>query len=232
MGESFKPPSSNEGMDLESDSHIYELETLCKELKSSAFTVKKIGDGVLLVGIRIPKRSLANKLTGRYRANWSEKLVGYEEEVQRIVRKGSEDNQLWYGPLYAPKPKYNLTPGMVPLFWWPIDLDVIEAIFFHDLLLFSVYNPAHLAAKLREAGFSVESLKGRRGLKVEKKLGDKTAVVEGFEYFTHLITGQFWKEETVVRALSSMAERTEFETTPPHTKIVMQIQQQFGPKPA
>jgi hypothetical protein len=32
----------------------------------------------------------------------------------------------------------------VPLFWWPLDVEAIEAILFHDVWVFSVYNPAHL----------------------------------------------------------------------------------------
>lgn len=46
-----------------------------------------------------------------------------------------------------PASEYQLGPGMVPMFWWPIDLRVIRDIFFYDVALFSVYNPVHLMHK-------------------------------------------------------------------------------------
>jgi hypothetical protein len=228
IAESFNLSDSNEGVNLESDLHVNELQRLCKELRTSTSEFRKVGDGHLLFGTRFTKRSLASKLLGRYKVKQDEMYPGNGEQVQRILRKGAEDNEIWVGLLYGPNPEYVLTPGMVPLFWWPLDLSVIEAILFHDVWVFSVYNPAHLAAKLRRAGFEVESLKGECGLKVEKKLGDKTLTIERFDYFTHLITGQFWNEETVVEILSSTAEKAEREATPPHTKIEMRVQQHFG----
>lgn len=231
IGASFNWSGPNESVVLEYDSHISELEALCKGVKTSSFTFRKVGDGHLLIVTELTKRSLANKLTEGYKIDFNDKLGGFEEEVARIVRKGADDNELWIGPLHGLDSKYRLTPGMVPMFWWPLDLDVIEALLFGDLLLFSAYNPAHLAAKLRAAGFEVEVLKGRRGLKVEKRVGDMICTLEGLDYFTHLVTGQFWREEAVVEALSSVSKRVEDGTIPPHTRIEMQIQQHFGPRP-
>lgn len=231
MSKSFILPNADRTVDLENDLHIDELEALCKELKTSAVTFRKVGDGYFLFGMRILKRSLASKLMGRYTFSTSEKLAGLTQEAQSIIRKGSLDNEWWVGSLNKLGSEYNLTPGMVPLFWWPLDLGVIEAILFQDVWLFSVYNPAHLAAKLRNVGFEVESLKGQRGLRVEKKLGNKTLCIEQFDYFTHLITGQFWKEEAVVEMLSTFADRVEREAVSPYTKIEMRIQQHLGPKP-
>jgi hypothetical protein len=169
---------------------------------------------------------------GCYKFDTSEKLASLTQEAQGIMRKGSPDNEWWVGSFNKLRSEYTLTPGMVPLFWWPLDLGVIEALLFQDVWLFSVYNPAHLAAKLRSAGFEVESLRGQRGLRVEKKTGNKTLSIEQFDYFTHLITGQFWKEEAVVEMLGNFADRVERESVPPYTKIEMRIQQHLEPRPA
>src|ERR687886_131826 len=114
-------------------------------------------------------------------------MHSFEEEVQHLLDKESTENEIWRGSFNDPTSEYSLTPGMVPLFWWPLDLDVIKGVLFHDALLFSVYNPVHLVAKLRDAGFEVESLKGQRGLRVKKTLEDRTLVIENFDYFTHLV---------------------------------------------
>jgi len=224
IGESFKLPDPNIGMDLESEYHIGKLETFCKELKPSSFTFKKIGDGLLMAGIRIRKRTLSSKIMGPYRVNLSERIHGVEEETQRILDKESTENELWISSFNDATSEYRLTPGMVPLFWWPLDLGVIRGLLFHDAFLFSVYNPAHLIAKLRGAGFEVEFLKGQRGLKVEKTLGDKTIAVENFTYFIHLVTEQFFDEKAVVESLVRFSERAESEAVPPFTRVEMQIE--------
>ena len=62
IGESFDFPDPNERMDVETDLHVNKLQTLYQRLKTSSFTFKKIGDGLLMMGIRTGKRSLASKL--------------------------------------------------------------------------------------------------------------------------------------------------------------------------
>lgn len=143
MGESFSLPDPDLGMDLESEFQLHELNALCKELKRSAFTFRKVGDGHLIFGMRIARRSLASKLMGSYKTNWTEKLDGLEEEVQHIIRKESDDNELWLNPLYSSERGLSPTVGTVPLFWWPLDLDVIKAILFNGVLLFSAYSVSH-----------------------------------------------------------------------------------------
>lgn len=59
----------------------------------------------------------------------------------------SAENEVWHGLYNDPASEYQLGPGMVPMFWWPIDLRVIRDIFFYDVALFSVYNPVHLMHK-------------------------------------------------------------------------------------
>lgn len=227
MARPFNRPS-HEKANLESETHIAELEALCKGLNTSSFASESVGDGLLLVGTRLVKRSLANRLLEDYRSNWVQKSVGIEDEVPRILLEGSAENEVWVGSLYNSKPEYGLTPGMVPMLWWPIDLGVIESILFHDVMLFYFYNPAHLFAKLRDAGFEVETLRGQRSYQVTKKLGDLRLTLDGLGYFTQLITRQFWEEGAVVEALRRTAEKVKRDAVPPNTRIQMNIEQHFG----
>lgn len=231
MAEPFNRPNTD-GAKLESETHILELEAFCQRLNTSSFASEKVGDGLLLVGTRLVKRSLANRLLEGYKFDWVRRSAGIEEEVPRILLEGSAENEVWVGSLYNSKPEYGLTPGMVPMFWWPIDLAVIESILFQDVMLFYFYNPVHLFVKLREAGFEVEAVKGQRGYRVTKKLGDLRLTLDGLGYFTHLIIRQFWDEEAVVEALSRTAEKAERDAVPPNTRIQMNVQQHFGRPPA
>jgi hypothetical protein len=232
IGESFDLPNPKDGLDVESDAHLDMLQALYKGLKTSSFTFHKIGDGLLLMGIKTAKRSLAGKLMGRRWENWNGKMHGLEEEVQRLLDKESAENEIWSWYFNDPTSEYQLTPGAVPLFWWPLDVDVIKAIVFHEALVLSFYNPVHLVTKLRDAGFKVKLLGGRRGIKVEKAIGDNILAVENFDYFTNLVTGKFFDEQAVVESLISLSEKAESKGVPPYTKIEMQIHQHFRSKPA
>jgi len=232
IGGSFDLPGPTDGLNVETDAHLDKLPTLCKGLKPSSFTFEKIGDGLLLMGIKTAKRSLASKLMTPIGSSWNNKMHGLEGEAQHLLDRESTENEIWFGGINVPTSEYQLTPGAVPLFWWPLDLDVIKAILFHEALVLSVYNPVHLVTKLRNAGFKAESLAGQRGIKVEKVIGDKTLVIENFDYFINLVTGHFFDEQAVVESLTSFSEKAESTGMPPYTKIEMQIQQHFGPKPA
>jgi len=224
-------PGPERRIDLEANHHKHELETLVSDLNPSSFTYKKIGDGLLMTGLRTRKRTLSSKLMAQHTFAWNGTKDGFEEAVQCIVDRESAENEIWYGLYNNPTSEYRLGPGMVPMFCWPIDLQAIRDIFFYDVALFSVYNPVHLMHKLREAGFNVKSLRGQRGLKVEKVVGDRAFAVEDLGYFTTLITGEFFDEESVVECLRSTSEMAVRAAVGPYTRIEMQIEEYFGSKP-
>ena len=227
---SFDTSEPKRRMDLETNQHKHQLEALVSDLKVSSFTYKKIGDGLLMTGLRTRKRTLSNKLMARGTFAWNGKKCGLKEAIQDIVDQESTENEFWHGLYNNPTSEYRLGPGMVPMFWWPIDLRAVRDIVFYDVALFSIYNPIHLMHKLRRAGFDVESLRGQRGLRVKKVVGHKTLAVEDFDYFTTLITGAFFDEESVIECLRSTSEMAEREAVAPYTRIEMQIEEHFGSK--
>jgi hypothetical protein len=225
MGDTFEFSGLEGSMELHHDPRVDELNVFCKGLKTSAFAYRKIGDGLLLFGTRTPKRSLSSKLLGGAPSGWASKLQGIEHGAQSIMDKESADNEIWIGALNNQNTEYQLTPGMVPIFFWPLDAATIEDVLFHNVEIYYLYNPAHLAAKLRLAGFEVICIPGQRGLKVEKRLGDAILRVESLSYFAHLVTREFWDEEAVVETLCGMVRSVEQGDISPNAKIRMDIRQ-------
>lgn len=225
--------AGKERTEIDGDYWGKDLETLCKESKTSTFTTRKVSDGLLLLGIRSAQRSLANKLLEDVSFDWTDKLQGSTEYVQSLIDKDfGDDNRILLGAIHDPDHEYHLTAGMVPLFWWPIDLDVLREIFFYDIHVIHIYNPAHFAAKLRRAGFEVESIEGQRGFKVQKKVGGGILTLENFECFVYLVTNHFWFEDAVVESLSRMVEWVNDRAEPPHPmEVKLDMQQHFGPRP-
>ena len=232
MGTPFEFSDPEGSMELDHDPRVEELDVLCKKLKTSAFAYRKIGDGLLLVGTRTAKRSLSSKLLGGNPPGWTVRLQGLEHEAQRIMDQKSSDNEIWLGALNDPNTEYQLAPGMVPLFLWPLDTATIEDMYFQNVVIYYLYNPVHLAGKLRRAGFDVISIPGQRGFKVEKRLGDVSLKLENLRYFTHLVTHELWDEDAVVETLNGMVRSVEGGDISPNAKIRMDIRHHTGPKPA
>ena len=120
-------------MELHHDPRVDELSEFCKELKTSTFAYRKIGDGLLLVGTRTAKRSLSSKLLGDALPGWSSKLHVVKPGLQSIMDEESADNEIRIGALNDPNTEYRLIPGMAPIYFWPLDVATIEDILFHEV---------------------------------------------------------------------------------------------------
>jgi hypothetical protein len=225
MGDTFEFAGPEASMELHHDPRIEELSEFCKELKTSTFSHRKIGDGLLLFGTRTAKRSLSSKLLGGAPPGWTSKLQGTERGAQRIMNKDSANNELWIGAFSDTNTEYRLVPGRAPILFWPLDAATIEDILFHKAEIYHLYNPAHLLAKSRRAGFEVMPIPGQRGFKVEKRIGDTIFSVENLRYYTHLVTREFWDEDVVVEALCGAARSVEQGDISPNARIRMDFRQ-------
>lgn len=209
------------------DHEYEELEALWRETKTSSTTYRRVGDGLLLVGLKHRKRKLSSKVSDRTDYDFARIFQGLVEEAQQIMLTDSEDNQIILGQLQASTSDYYLEFGAVPLFWWPIDLDLVKDILFHDTQIITLYNPAHLADKLRNNGFEVKSRDGQMGLEVSKKVGEGNLQFGGFDHFIGMMSRQLWSEESIVQSLVNIVEQVENLGVSVPTKIEFHIQQGF-----
>jgi hypothetical protein len=161
-----------------------------------------------------------NQATGLLSGEWGNLLAVYT-----WMNKASANNELWIDAFNDTNIEYRLIPGMAPIFFWPLDAATIEDILFHKAEIYYLYNPAHLVAKLRRAGFEVMPIPGQRGLKVEKRICDTIFRVENLSYYTHLGTREFWDEDVVVEALCGAARSVEQGDISPNAKMRMDFRQ-------
>jgi gamma-glutamylcysteine synthetase len=87
--------------------------------------------------------------------------------------------------------------GSIPLFWWPIKAEVIKSIVLQDVLIFSIYNPAHLFEKLKAEGFEIV-MESPQGIELRKSVDGSLVTFENFSYFMHLVQHSFIPEDTVL----------------------------------
>jgi len=167
------------------------------------FAYEKAGDGLLLIGYADGARKLSSRLLRNRDVDFNVKLKGIANPVIHILKKDSKDNTIVMNWIHLSRnSEYAIAPGMIPLFWWPIDRVLLRKIVFREALVLTAFNPAFLMSKLRSLNLSVEWEKSTGNLRVSTQLKDGRSVeVRGMPYFIMLIQRYLLDENAVVEAI-------------------------------
>jgi hypothetical protein len=205
MGESFEPLAFRGRLEVAQESYYPSLMRIGEALEGSLSAFEICGDGLLLAAFRTDKAtSLFDKLLN-YTGDTKTKFQGIESQVHRLIdpRQGDTvDNANRLDMVIFGK---RTLPGAIPLCWCPVDPVLIKKLLFQDVTVVSLYNPAHLARKLREKGFTVTPLpKGE--FDVRKVVGGAEMSLRGFDFFRRLVQEHLIAEEVVVDTMSHINE--------------------------
>lgn len=116
--------------------------------------------------------------------------------------------------------------GSLPLFWWPIDVAFLESVYFSEVLLFSIYNPVHLIAKLRQAGFDVSNT-GQKYPNVKKRMNGGFAEFENFSFFVNCAQRSLMRDEKIVELLQASVQKTQELKTSGPVRVELNIVPMF-----
>ena len=228
MAESFVLPKIIQSVEIEAKYHTDELNDLSKTLSKSTIAYRKAGDGLLLVGLKRRRSySLYANLFGRLLSEWADYLSDLPKHVVLLCDSGQSGQESNTNSITISHLVPHMMIGAVPMFWWPVEIDMLRRIFFREVVVFSIYNPAHLARKLRSLGFEV-SLVAKGDLAAVKYMGDKEARIEGIRYFTESIRFFLLHEEFVVTTIAKMLDEMERGTIPVQSRMEMAILQTYG----
>lgn len=195
-------------MTLDEDRHLKSFSTALKSAKVGRYSFYPIADGLMLVAYRQRRCSLARALSRKTPSDLTSRIEG-EPDLTQIALPGSADNALVisnfaYGETGHP---IHLL-GTMPLFWWGLDLELIRQVLFQEMVVVTLFNPAHLISKLQQKGFDVSMSSEDGRLRVSRTYGGGRVTVEGMEYFKNLITHGLYSEEIVVEMIDSVASQT------------------------
>jgi hypothetical protein len=192
-------------MTLDEDRHLKSFSAALASAKTGRYSFTAIADGLMVAAYRQRKCSLARALTRKTPSNLASRITN-QPDLTRIALPGSANNALVisdfaYGDTGHP---IHLL-GTVPLLWWDLELELIRQLMFQELVVVTLFNPAHLISKLQQKGFDVSMSSEDGTLKVSRTSGDGRVTVEGMEYFKNLITHGLYSEEMVVEMIDSVA---------------------------
>jgi hypothetical protein len=223
MSEALKqqPPDSN--TDIHDAYCFDELSKMSSRIKTSPHAYQQIGPGLLLIAIRAQQRSFVRRvMTQVPAADIVQRLKGLSDAVIGLFDPNTKpDNRLIIGGV-----KTTIDAAAVPVFWWSIDLDFAERLYFRELELVTAYNPAHLIGRLRSEGFEVESIEN--GDRLDYRLSRTLAVgsrveIGGMWFFLQMIQSHLMKEDKVLEMLLSLIHSANEGTLPSNSRIDLSL---------
>ncbi len=180
-----------------------ELNRLIGDSSRKSMRTRKAGDGLLLVALRMPKSQLlSRKLLSSKKFEVGKKLDGMAAVTSSILDQKSPDNALVVSELgVSSKGVVGFLRGTVPLYWWPLKFDDLKDIAFSNVIILTLYNPAHFWRRLRKKGFQLTIGERARITTIKKPVRGRWAAIYNFDYLQSFITHYLMSEDSVIEML-------------------------------
>jgi hypothetical protein len=225
------PPGVPEGLfennKIDDGYHVSSLKNLSDSLDTSDVAYEHVGSGLLLIGLNVlPEASLSERLLGADGIDFKARLEQVVEHAVKLVHFKSCNNSIRFGEIST-----GFMPGCAPPFWLPINIRFLRKLYFQGVVVSTIYNPAHVLERFRDAGLTVTQSKDGSSYQIEKTLApDRRLILEHSNWFLEVIQHHLMKEEKVIECVVAIMEKMEEGHIPPNTKVQMVINTHVFPE--
>jgi hypothetical protein len=224
MADAVKNSVPDSQSEIHNSYHFDDLKKITDGLLRRSHAYSQIGSGLLIIAVRPSyARSFSRRVMSEVAGEGVvQRLVGLSERVMALFDPNAKpDNCLILGRI-----KTTADADTVPLFWWSVDVDLAERVYFRDIEVLTAYNPAHLIARLRSLGFEVETIARQVGpdyrIALSPVRGGRIEI-GGLWYFLRMIHNHLMKEEKVVEMLLSLVSSAENGTIPINSRVEISV---------
>jgi hypothetical protein len=229
MSSSFEVPEAAEKFEFRHDTYINELKEVAAGLEKSRAVFKQAGEGLLLIGWKsFRRKSLSSKLLGKSKARLEKHFHGVEKQARRIMDMSQANTPTNTNGIFMGHLGLDILPGTIPIFWWPVETEFLRKLFFREVAVTTLYNPAHLIRQIRALGFEVCLIDGGRRHRISKRIDNAELEMAGMEYYRSIVQNHLIHEDFVLSIFSSMLDKIRRGEVKPNARIDLDIQQQFG----
>ena len=194
--------ASTQRHDMRASYYTEELQELGQGLGKRSLTYVQAGPNLLLVGIRNrARRSLWARLQAGSPAGFQQRLRDLPHETLKILNQESSLNSLHSGILDGA-----YFPGGTPLWWWPVDQELLRQIYLRVAIVVVLYNPAGLVAQLLADGF-VSDDPTARNPSFHLPVGEDREIALGnFSFWISTIVNHLTSEDAVLTAIKKVTQ--------------------------
>jgi hypothetical protein len=212
-------------MSMRVETYVPEFEKMLKEARVGRFSYAQFGQGLMCVVFRYKKRNLRSALSPDKQIDFAKKLEDLTHHAIKIALPGSPHNSIHICSLvYGRNGATRFQLGALPVLWWPLKTDTVKKLVFRELVVFTIYNPAHFISKLEAAGFTI-TFQDERTFNIEYTIDDKRFSVMGLPYFLGLICFYFYKEDEVIDMITKSITAIDEAKLMPNTRCELRFDQ-------
>lgn len=215
-------------LNYEMRDRISEFESFLDGITPAGPTFRQLGRSLLLIGVCIPRRQLYDRLKGGTNSDWKTKLASVARHAEALVARERSDNALYIASwFFREDGKISHRPGMTHPIWWPMSASAMKRVVLQDVLVLTVFNPAHLFGALEDAGFEVTA-NFPKGFTAEKKIEKGSMSLGGISHYFEMIQHYFFSEDDVAGMLQQVEQQIPSMPSKGTGKIEMYFEQRFG----
>ncbi len=126
-------------------------------------------------------------------------LADVPAQATGILVSGWSDNSIWLDDATSAD-KFVVTDESLPPGWWPLEPEVLHDILFGQVMVITIYNPAHLSHLLEGQGFSRRTVNGKELF--ERRLDNgRLLQLQNMTYFHRFVTRSFMSLDGVLKMI-------------------------------
>jgi hypothetical protein len=229
MGDSVTQKEPDSSMRSWAKFHYSALKNLAVALEKKSVAYQQAGSGLMLIGLRTRRSgsTLASDLLGKPTFDLDRRLRKVEDHLVKIFVTEKVPGKPNDNALLSDELNLETLRGTIPVFWWPVPITFLEKLFFHRVVIISVYNPAHLLARIRALGFEVETLeKAGKSVPVYRitKIFGKSQFEMRLNDFLRTMQRALVAEEGIIRTVLSILKEAEAGRIPRNVHVDLDMQ--------
>ena len=93
------------------------------------------------------------------------------------------------------------------MFWWPLELQEIEEVYFRKILLFSIFNPAFFIRKIESLGLKASFDRNTRQYSFAVSLGNRKVGLDNIGLLLYMIQNHLSSERSIVDMIKLALEK-------------------------
>lgn len=207
--------------DSEGKFHFADLDDVISRAGSRRPAYVKAGPSLVLGAISYRRgRSLSTRLSTTP-SNPNHAFGDVAQWAMSILPPAFTDNSLLLGKVSIGDDGPVVTADAIPMACWPLSDVALRKLVFGEVLLLTLYNPAHFWAALRERGFTVTLGERASVRRAVRRNGDQELHLEQADFFHNLIQRGFMSLESVLGMVDQFLGLTEEKVAEGYRKIQM-----------
>jgi hypothetical protein len=204
-----RPPHVKIEINVGDMAYVGELNALVPQAIRGKVAMRQMSPGLVVLAYCSGQRTLLSRLRN-ISSIPKDALSGLTELTKNVMLDGSAHNMLlinraFYSDTWEPV----VMAGATPMLMWHLDAEVKRVLATGEVVIVTLYNPAHVFRDFIEQGWSFGRFTPPTEFSLRRERNGKTMEIGNVQYFLQLISNALYREDYVSRLVAETWTRME-----------------------